>query len=315
MYAHQVVEDLKNGPQMITKDAIFFLVEKIKQAQKFNLGDWQGFVDFLPERSFDEMVRTEPDTIRMPYVPTYVDGDMTIPYTKKDNANGRFAFLFDHVNKSLIVAYSLYYKKAWSGSPVYHWSVWPTAYIYSIGKPFYEQSFESLSAVNMQDKTKDFLTGDCVERSLPIDISGYPGMTREYFYNTLVPGINETSEQTLRDVAKTMCAFCSFLSCKNITTIDNPPPEKLNKKRAKKGKCPLFTYKTLVIKPTGKKQASQEAQGLWENRVHLCRGHFKTYTEENPLFGKLTGRYWWQPSVRGNKKKGVVMKVYKFQTE
>jgi hypothetical protein len=107
--------------------------------------------------------------------------------------------------------------------------------------------------------------------------------------------------------------FCKILSCKNITTVDNPPPEKLNKKRAKKNKCPLFTYKTLVIKPTGKKQASQEAQGLWENRVHLCRGHFKTYTEENPLFGRLTGRYWWQPSVRGNKKKGVVMKDYKVE--
>lgn len=104
-----------------------------------------------------------------------------------------------------------------------------------------------------------------------------------------------------------------FLNCKNITTVDNPPPEKLNKKRAKKGKCPLFTYKTLVIKPTGKKQSSQEAQGLWENRVHLCRGHFKTYTEENPLFGKFTGRYWWQPSVRGNKSKGVVMKDYRVE--
>jgi hypothetical protein len=46
------------------------------------------------------------------------------------------------------------------------------------------------------------------------------------------------------------------------------------------------------------------------NRVHLCHGHFKNYTEGNPLFGKYTGRYWWQPFVRGNKKKGVVMKDY-----
>lgn len=105
-----------------------------------------------------------------------------------------------------------------------------------------------------------------------------------------------------------------LLNCKNITTIEKQPPEKLNKKRAKKGKYPLFTYKKLVIKPTGKKQAAQEAQGLWENRVHLCRGHFKNYTEENPLFGKFTGRYWWPPSVRGNKKKGVVMKDYLVKT-
>ena len=106
------------------------------------------------------------------------------------------------------------------------------------------------------------------------------------------------------------CLFM-FLSCKNITTQDNEPPLKLNKKRKKTGKQELFTYKTLIIKPTGKKQESQQAQGLWDNRVHLCRGHFKEYTAEKPLFGRVTGRFWWQPSVRGNVKEGVVMKDYK----
>jgi len=104
------------------------------------------------------------------------------------------------------------------------------------------------------------------------------------------------------------------LNCKNITTIDNPPPEKLNKKRIRNGKQPLFTYKTLILKPSSKKQETQEAQGLWENRVHLCRGHFKTYTDKNPLFGSHTGRYWWQPVVRGNKEKGIVMKDYEIRT-
>jgi hypothetical protein len=138
-------------------------------------------------------------------------------------------------------------------------------------------------------------------------------ISNEGLSRTIVPGfkideIGPQFELTMLD------RFLKIINCKNITTVDNPPPEKLNKKRAKKGKCPLFTYKTLVIKPTGKKQSSQEAQGLWENRVHLCRGHFKNYTEDNPLFGKYTGRYWWQPSVRGNKKKGVVMKDYRVET-
>jgi len=116
--------------------------------------------------------------------------------------------------------------------------------------------------------------------------------------------------KTTGDVLCLLLQGLKLLSCKNITTVDNPAPEKLNKKRVKNGKQPLFTYKTLVIKPTSKKQTAQEVQGLWENRVHLCRGHFKTYTEKNPLFGSHTGRYWWQPSVRGNKLKGVVMKDY-----
>lgn len=113
----------------------------------------------------------------------------------------------------------------------------------------------------------------------------------------------------------TVKAFLNCLSCRNITTIDHEPPSKLNKSRIKKGKQPLFTYKTLVIKPTSKRQHALEAQGLWENRIHLCRGHFKEYTEDKPLFGKLTGRYWWQPSVRGRKEKGVVLKDYEMRPE
>ena len=105
-----------------------------------------------------------------------------------------------------------------------------------------------------------------------------------------------------------------LLNCKNITTRNTYPSKSLNKKRKKAGKQELFTYKTLVLKPTGKKQETQAAQGLWDNRVHLCRGHFKTYTEDKPLFGRVTGRFWWQPSIRGNAKKGMVVKDYEVKT-
>ena len=111
-----------------------------------------------------------------------------------------------------------------------------------------------------------------------------------------------------------ICNFNQLITCKNIGTVDNEPSDKLNKSRVKKGKQPIFTYKTLVIKPTSKRQESLEAQGLWENRIHLCRGHFKEYSDEKPLFGKYTGRYWWQPSVRGRNTEGVVMKDYEVKS-
>jgi hypothetical protein len=104
--------------------------------------------------------------------------------------------------------------------------------------------------------------------------------------------------------------FLSFLSCKNIGTEKHYPPEALNKKRLKHHKQPLFTYHTLLLKPVGKKQESIPRH-LWNNRIHFCRGHFKTYTEKNPLFGRITGRFWWQPAVRGRSREGVVMKDYK----
>lgn len=122
------------------------------------------------------------------------------------------------------------------------------------------------------------------------------------FYDDPMGGFHQDIEM--------FCQFCELLNCKNIGFESHSPPKNLNKKRIKAGKMPLFSYKTLVIKPVGKKQEAQAAQGLWDNRVHLCRGHFKTYTEKNPLFGRITGRFWWQPAVRGNKEKGVVMKDY-----
>jgi len=66
----------------------------------------------------------------------------------------------------------------------------------------------------------------------------------------------------------------------------------------------------LKIKAPGKKHKNGEAKDLYYNRIHLCRGHFKEYTKEKPLFGKYTGTYWWQPTMRGNKKKGVIHKDY-----
>lgn len=105
-----------------------------------------------------------------------------------------------------------------------------------------------------------------------------------------------------------------LLSCKNITTVTIPGKDKLNKKRIKKCKFPITEYKILKIKPTDNKNVyisekeNKGYQGL--HRVHLCRGHFKEYTKENPLFGKYVGRFWWQPMVRGDKKRGILNKDY-----
>lgn len=123
---------------------------------------------------------------------------------------------------------------------------------------------------------------------------------------------NEVSRGMFDSVVTALNCFLLLLSCKNITTENILPPAKLNVKRKKNNKCPLFTYKTLVLKPTTQYEKSIP-QHLWENRIHLCRGHFKLYTKEHPLFGRFTGRYWWQPQARGNKKLGVVMKDYEVQ--
>jgi len=105
-----------------------------------------------------------------------------------------------------------------------------------------------------------------------------------------------------------------ILNCKNIQTEKIPAPEPLNKKRRKAGKQELFDYHVLnVVFPSKKRGYEEKGIPLSHNRVHLCRGHFKVYTEEHPLFGNLVGQYWWQPHARGQNRDGIVMKDYKLE--
>lgn len=102
-----------------------------------------------------------------------------------------------------------------------------------------------------------------------------------------------------------------LLNCKNIVTEKIVVPEKLNKKRQRLGKQELFDYHILnVMRPSKVQGYSEKGEPTSHYRLHLCRGHLKTYTLEHPLFGKFTGQYWWQAQVRGNKKLGVVAKDY-----
>lgn len=107
-------------------------------------------------------------------------------------------------------------------------------------------------------------------------------------------------------------AVCSFLSCKNVTTEDKTcvyaPQDKIRRRL----KIPEIKRYTLVI--DGHSTHRSQSAPLSETGVmpfHLCRGHFATYTNEKPLFGKLTGRFWVPAHMRGNKRNGEIIKDYK----
>lgn len=110
-------------------------------------------------------------------------------------------------------------------------------------------------------------------------------------------------------IVELVTKLCAMIHCINVRRVKHTPPYPLVKKRLKKGKAPLVSYYTLEVKPSPISE-SKGKQGLWENRVHLCRGHYKRYTAEKPLLGRHVGMWWWQPSVRGRKKKGMVIKDY-----
>lgn len=135
----------------------------------------------------------------------------------------------------------------------------------------------------------------------------------------------EQTQQSLFDLLVEMAAVVHSglvaIHARNVFLSPHDPPEKLNKKRARKGHHPLFRYHTLRFCPG--KVVNKNAQGVGVGKnigsmpVHLCRGHFMHVTPERPLFGRpgCHGRFWVQAHVRGNKKNGVVVKDYEMVME
>jgi hypothetical protein len=100
----------------------------------------------------------------------------------------------------------------------------------------------------------------------------------------------------------------------NIVTIERGcPPVGIKRNRHRKW---IHRHYVLQIRPMKEVyKIENDGESIErENSFHFCRGHFKTYTEEKPLFGKYVGDFWWDAHARGSIKKGLVTKDYKINS-
>lgn len=123
--------------------------------------------------------------------------------------------------------------------------------------------------------------------------------------------ILDTLRERLDEMAKAALLVFGMLHCKNII-LEAPERSQKAIKKAEKHNRPFFRYYTLRVtgKTITKGMNALHTKRNEENALHVCRGHFRTYTEEAPLFGKFTGTYWVDPHMRGGHSR-VVMKDYK----
>jgi hypothetical protein len=109
----------------------------------------------------------------------------------------------------------------------------------------------------------------------------------------------------------------SLMHCKNVTACEIAPPEKLSAKHQRKTGRPLVKYYVLDIEPMRRildRDGEAQTKGL-RHALHICRGHFKSYTEDSPLFGRHTGTYWWAAQARGSAGEGVIEKDYRIRLD
>jgi len=127
----------------------------------------------------------------------------------------------------------------------------------------------------------------------------------DYFINNN-PGIN--FQHLINGICYSIAClmrFIQIMNCSNVVIKNNLPPEKVNKKRAKKGKPPLFEYKTLELTSINSKSNEHQGGTHASPRWHLRRGHIRHLQNGNEI--------WINDCSVGSVTKGIINKDYKFK--
>lgn len=132
----------------------------------------------------------------------------------------------------------------------------------------------------------------------------------------LVPFIeehdNDGKRSGMRFFARLPLLAISFCQCRNVMVREIGPDAGEVKRRARSGSRPLLRYHVLELGQFRKTLAAAGAKdsGI-VHAMHICRGHFKTYTPDKPLMGRHVGTWWWGETLRGDAAHGVVTKDYR----
>jgi len=312
MYAHTVIEDLtefkKNNVihDSAYSQGIDILIKGVRNSQQFHLGSFQELIVPL-EKVFHEKSRPfwgpTSENVRLPYKECWFEFQNIAPDTPREEDVPKRAMLVTQMGIDLIWVWIVNWPKK-----TRRWLLSPQNYFITIGKKIGEHA-------PLREMVTAFLKNS----------NASPEVVKSYYESNIWPQpiidkmdvkmSQDLCRDDLRDLVALNAAIM-LLNCKNIVSEDVRPSSKINKKRRSKGKKPLYTYKILkLVLPSDTKNGAEYSKSGEKTRIHLCRGHFKNYTSDSPLFGKYTGLYWWEAHLRGDKKEGLVNKEYEISTK
>ena len=158
----------------------------------------------------------------------------------------------------------------------------------------------------------DKATGRCVA-STYAPLPGAPdderGQSRTGRFHTTSPLGPEVAHDFL---GPTFLAI-SFMHCKNVAVDARGPDSGLSRAWKKRHGTPLVSWHVLQIDPMKqvlRREGASDVHGL-ARALHICRGHFATYTSERPMFGSQVGTFWRPMHLRGQASEGAVLKDYR----
>jgi hypothetical protein len=104
----------------------------------------------------------------------------------------------------------------------------------------------------------------------------------------------------------------SFMHCNNVQIEERGLQSGKRRTRGQNRSQP--EYKHYVLRIDAIKHILERVGQVGEHGIaqalHICRGHFRTYTEDGPLFGKHTGTFFVSQHLRGVASAGQVRKDY-----
>jgi len=335
MYKHQVIDDFKyilNNPNKLIpgleKEYLDFAPECInalEKAESFHFGPAAKvenlFADLMGTRLFQEKTAID---VRTPYPimwfdyyedrkiePAIGEGRRIAQQSTKRGILIR-SYLFDGYEGKTEKTEVLTMLPILYLNDIKRWLPSPLIYAVSPGNSYSKELFSLFLSCDILKKPME-LEGF---QSIAYKSNDYSQWSKSFGgvlpiarIRSLCSNGTEVAQQIKEDTPE--LSFVNFglmlLNSKNIGT------EKiLNIKRRNKKKTQIASYHVLTIDLPGKnkKQTSSGSGGKNQTRFHLCRGHFKTYTTEAPLFGHTVGRIWCPSHAKGNREKGFITKDY-----
>lgn len=291
-------------------------VKYIPKARKYHAESFKTLVNFFGKNkeplfmnSFSSRLRLPYDVCWFDYVNDYNKMDV-LPSQIAVSKRGLLVRRMSHDMFWLIIFNYIEEDKmppdAWGVPVLTGWTLGTAAYVVSVDRPMLGRSEKEMTELNEKFPSwvKNLRKYDADPENK--NVIALPLYKKAYDFDKVV-------QEDATDLNFLQC-YLRLLHCKNIVSVPVKPSSKINKKRKAKNKLPLFRYHVLKvqdykIKRNGTKK-SQGYKGLMA--VHSCQGHFKTYTKEKPLFGKIVGDIWFSDHVRGEKKRGKIVKDYTY---
>jgi hypothetical protein len=130
---------------------------------------------------------------------------------------------------------------------------------------------------------------------------------------------NKEATEVLAKFTQETLDLIVMLSCKNISLAPRRQPDAEAVKEATRrngGHAAGYRYHVLVVRPPGAK-SDHPGEEIGNMPRHVCRGHFAEYGPKfgkGLLFGRLEGRFYVPPHMKGDAKNGTVLKDYEVAT-